>query len=234
MQREMHQQRDVVHEWGATNRVQFEPSKEAFVVIYPINGSGEDFRMLGCVMDCKLLMHSAIDAIAKKVRPKIKNLLRMRAFYSVEDLVLQYKTHILPILECHNGAIFHAADSHLAVLDRLQHSFIHALGMTEATMFLEHNLAPLRLRRDIAILGLLHKCNLGQVHPLLCRLFRGRYRPNFTFRARRHNKPLHTHIEGVRYLPGLYQRSLFNMANIYNMLPQAFLDMILWRVCRAN
>ena len=61
--------------------------------------------------------------------------------------------------------------------------------------------------------------------PPLCRLFRGRYRPAFTFRARRHNRPLHTHIEGVRYLPGLYQRSLFNMANIYNMLPQAFVDM---------
>ena len=159
-----------------------------------------------------------------KVRPKVKSFLRARRFYTTQDMILQYKTHILPIIECHTGAIFHASTSTLARLDRIQSSFLKALNLTPEEAFERYNLAPLCLRRDIAILGLLHKCTLNIVHPSLRRLFWGRYRPAFTTMGRRHNKPLHTHIEDLRLQPGLYQRSIFNMSNIYNLLPQAFVD----------
>ena len=52
-------------------------------------------------------MAAAIDAILKKARPKDKSLLHTRIFYSDSDMILQYKSHILPILEAHSGAMFH-------------------------------------------------------------------------------------------------------------------------------
>ena len=48
---------------------------------------------------------------------------------------------------------------------------LFAVNVSEADAFLKFHLAPLGLRRDIAVLGLLRKCALGLAHPLLCNLF---------------------------------------------------------------
>ena len=80
-------QRDRIHAWGARNRVQFEPSKEEMLILHPIRGMGDDFRLLGCILDNKLGMESAITAILKKIRPKIKSLLRTRPYYSVAEMI---------------------------------------------------------------------------------------------------------------------------------------------------
>ena len=63
--------RSRVHAWGHTNRVAFDGDKEHIVVIHPIHGSGDAFKLLGCLVDCKLLMHQVIDQILSQVRPKM-------------------------------------------------------------------------------------------------------------------------------------------------------------------
>ena len=48
--------RSRVHKWGRINRVAFDPSKEHVVIIHPIYGSGDPFKLLGCMIDCKFIL----------------------------------------------------------------------------------------------------------------------------------------------------------------------------------
>ena len=163
--------RSRVHKWGRINRVAFDPSKEHVVIIHPIYGSGDPFKILGCMIDCKLIMSHAADKILSQVRPKVAAILRTKMHYSKGDLISQCKTHIWGIVEQHTEAIFHASDHVLEKIDRVQSHFLRDLDMTEKAAFLEFNFAPPKLRRNIGILGLLHKRILGRAHPIFDHLF---------------------------------------------------------------
>ena len=144
-------------------------------------------------------------------------------------MILQFKTHILSVLETHTGAIYHATTSALKKLDKLQIHFLEQLGLNEKQAFLQHNLLPLELRRDIAILGFLHKSNLGLNHPGVNDCFKAGGMPAIihpagSSYARRHDKPLFSHLDNVNSLNVLYRRSIPNMVHIYNLLPQSFVD----------
>ena len=69
------------------------------------------------------------------------------------------------------GAIFHAATSLLAKLDDAQNRFLRVIGITPECTFLEYNFAPPKLRRNLSMLGMLHKRVLGKCHPSFERLF---------------------------------------------------------------
>ena len=58
----------------------------------------------------------------------------------------------------------------LARLDAIQSHFLHKLEMTEEEIFLNFNFAPPKLRKNIGILGLLHKRILGEAHPIFNKL----------------------------------------------------------------
>jgi hypothetical protein len=116
--------RECVHRWGRNHRVIFDASKEHLQVIHPIHGSGDDFKLLGCIVDVKLIMSNAIQDLLSQARPKVKAILRTRAHYDVANLIVQYKTHIWGIFESRNGAIYHAACSHLDRIDSLQRGIL--------------------------------------------------------------------------------------------------------------
>ena len=130
------------------------------------------------------------------------------------------------MVEASTGAIYHASDSVLARLDRLQDRFASEIGLTEKTAFLKFNLAPLCLRRDIAMLGMLHKCVLQQAHPKLNDLFRLAQLPpqRITTRtsAARHDKQL-VDIAGSCHLD-VVKRSALGLVKVYNLLPQDIVD----------
>ena len=151
----------LVHSWGVENMVAFDPSKEAFLIYHKSTPYGETTRLLGALLDNKLIMEEDVDRICNKIRPKVKALLRTRAFYCTRDMLTQYKTHIWPHLENTIGAYFHAANSHLLKLDGVQIGYLHSLGLDAAVAFSEFNFTSTRLRRCIGTLGLLHKCTLG-------------------------------------------------------------------------
>ena len=54
------------------------------------------------------------------------------------------------------GASYHASDTVLAPLDAEQARLLRELGLTPNAAFLQYILAPLSLRRDIAMIGALH------------------------------------------------------------------------------
>ena len=145
----------------------FDAGKEHLVILHPVAGEGDPFKLLGCTMDTKLQMPHAVDAILAAARPKVLAILRTRAHYDVPRFVNQFKTHVWGLIEIHQGAIFHAAASNLIRLDKLHDGFLRELGISCEEAFVEFNFAPVALRRDIGILGMLQKMLWGQVHPNL-------------------------------------------------------------------
>ena len=92
-------------------------------------------------------------------------------------------------------------------------------GLNESEAFLRKGgLAPLELRRDIAVLGFLHKIQLGDVHPDLHGLFTRDIEPATapTRRAARR------HARQFREQPGnslYFKQSLFGALTVYNFFP---------------
>ena len=107
----------------------------------------------------------------------------------------------------------------LAKLDDMQKSFLHQLHLTEAVGFLDFNFAPPCLRRDIGMLGFLHKRVLGQCHVAIQRLL-----PFIDPAPLWHNKQLDTHMLECVARPILFNRSLFGMVAVYNRLSQEMVD----------
>ena len=109
----------------------------------------------------------------------------------------------------------HACDSALAKIETLQSNFVRDLGITREMAFLEYNLAPLSLRRDIGLLAFIHKRVLGECHMGVKSLL-----PFSGIADRWHSKQLETHIDSCIMRHTLYNRSLFGLVHVYNRLPE--------------
>ena len=181
----------ITHKWGEKHRVAFDKDKEEFTILHRKDGIGEPFRLLGPTIDHALLMGLAVEKIIAKCRPKVKAILRATRYYTTIDMVLQFKTHILPIAESATAAIYHASTSILSPVDQILYAFLRHLEISIEDSTLKYNLLPLETRRDIAMLGLLHKCVLGTAHPYLCQLFVCR-KQQITKYSTRFNVTLHS------------------------------------------
>ena len=207
------------HLWGVQSRVSFDPGKEHFCVIDRQDSFGDVFKLLGVLIDPKLIMADEVQRIKKKTMPKIKAILAHRHFFDTRGLMHQYKAHALCQLEMSASAIYHAADSHLIVLDKMQQFFIRELGLTEEHAFLQHNLAPLALRRNIAVLGLLHRIQLGEAHDDFSKLFEPLVQQHS--RSTRHNARRHgRQFREVWGKTDSFNRSIFAAVRVYNVLPE--------------
>ena len=70
---------------------------------------------------------------------------------------------MLGLAEANTGGIYHATQTVLEPLDRSLDIFLRDLQLDARSAFLGHNMAPLSMRHDIAMLGFLHKRVLGFV-----------------------------------------------------------------------
>ena len=156
--------RERVHKWGRKSRVAFDATKEHAVIIHPLSAEGDPFKLLGLLVDCKLIMLPAVEKILSQIKPKIRAILRTKKYYDNKTLISQFKTHIWGVMECHSGGLFHSSDSVLKKLDQVHFQFLHELEMNASEAFTDFNFAPPMLRRNIGVLGLLHKRVLGLGH----------------------------------------------------------------------
>ncbi len=218
-----------LHLWGAANQVRFDPSKESFHVLHRRFHYGDDFKILGVTFDVCLLMHTAAREIATEAGWRLQTLLRARAFFTTPEMMHLYKAQVLSYIESSTPGIYHAAVSVLARIDRVQERFLRNVGLDDVSALVNFRLAPLCARRDISMLGVLHKIVLGKApkplaalfpvvgavdEPLIHQRLRG-WRP-------RHTKQLHT--EATFQSTDVMQKSLFGLVHLYNRLPQRVVD----------
>ena len=135
----------------------------------------------------------------------------------------------------------------MSSIDRVQTMFLEELGIAEDLAMLEFHLAPLSARRDIAILGLLHKVAMRKGPSSLQELFPlgGSHFPRSLLAPSvGHDHQLHDAIDGCQ--SAAVGRSAFGMIHVYNLLPkdvvegasiktfQRKLQLGLKRACRAG
>ena len=132
-----------------------------------------------------------------------------------------YKCHVLPVLEFPTPAVFHASTGVVELLDKVQKRFLRELQLSEEEALLRFNLAPLSCRRDIAILGLIHRTVLKQGPSHFQKWFFPRSgQPSYATRLQehRHDKQLHDYLQGSH--SELLRRSPLGQVRVYNQLPQ--------------
>ena len=97
--------------------------------------------------------------------------------------------------------------------------------MSELEALRDYRLAPLKCRRDISMLGVLHKVNLGSAPPQLQELFPrlgsvdelgGKSRLRYWRKL--HDRQLATPVDWAS--SDVLRRSLFGLVHCYNKLPQ--------------
>ena len=102
--------------------------------------------------------------------------------------------------------------------------FLRELDISVDQALLELNFASPQIRRNIGILGLLHKRVLGKCHPsydLLLPWYSSRFAEP---RGRGHDKQLYGHNVEITHCQGLWSCSIFRMTDIYNDLSQHVVD----------
>ncbi len=76
-------------------------------------------------------------------------------------MVLLYKAKLPSYIEYRTLVIYHATDRHLDSFDSVQTRYLFDLGVSSVETLVEYNLAPLCVRRDIALLGVIHRAACG-------------------------------------------------------------------------
>ena len=92
-------------------------------------------------------------------------------FVSYAELVGLFKAHRLSYLEYRSPAVYHAASSTLLPLNNVLSSFLKKVGICEVDALIHFKLAPLASRRDVAMLGAIHRAVLGEGPPQLRAFF---------------------------------------------------------------
>ena len=110
--------------------------------------------------------------------------------------------------------MYHATRDVLKRLDNVQLRFLRDAGISEQDALFHFNLAPLSTRRDIAMLGVIHRTILGRGPPHFKEFFK---------RAPCVGQRHRFHLADVRE-PGptskLLTRSVFGLVAVYNLLPE--------------
>ena len=106
-------------------------------------------------------MEGAVQKLVNEVRWKVKTLLKSARYHTVAELVTLYKGKVLGYIEYRTPAIYHATDTVLKKLDKVQQHFLRQVGLTEKDALLKWNSVPLATRRDVAMLGLIHRTVIG-------------------------------------------------------------------------
>ena len=207
----LHSCQQELRKWGAANQVAFDASKESQHILSLSDPSGGEFKMLGVIFDTALSMTAAIAELVAAAGWKLRALLRTRRFYTEADLVILYKAHLLSFLEYRTPAIYHATRAVLVRLDAVQSGFLRDIGIDEVAALAHFHLAPLSTRRDIAMLGLIHRTSMGK----------GPQQFQYFFRKASDGRSL---VDPRRESTSpLIKRSALGLVAIYNMLPPRLL-----------
>ena len=140
-------------------------------------------------------------------------------FYIDADVLVAFKSQILYFVKYRTMAISHAARSELQPLDDVFTRLLLRLGISQVVALMLFHFAPLSARRDMDLLGIIHKTALRQRPPHFHRFFS---------RARA--------IHG-RKSQLYFRRSIFGLIRFYNYLPEDVIqltDITVFQKCLQN
>ena len=182
---------------------------------------GEPFRFLGLDFDTKLAMGGCTRSLVHSASWKLKSILRTRRFFSDAEILQFFKCNIVSFLEYRTAGIYHAATTTLAPIDNLLNNLLRQIGMSREHAATCCNMLPLYTRRDIAMLGLIHRAILCLPPHHFWPFFRLDERDlRRTPRTVRHSKQL---VE-TPFRLAVVNRSCLGLIRIYNRLPQEAVD----------
>jgi len=144
------------------------------------------------------------------------SLVRTRRFHIDAELVGLYKAHVLSYIEYRTSAVYHASSSVLSPLDAIQTRFLNSLGISAMDSLMHFYHAPLRTRRDISIVGVIHRTVLGLGPSCFSRFFRLSSLPPPPRAPWRHRRHLE---EPTSDSPDFILHSAIGATRIYNLLP---------------
>ena len=140
-------------------------------------------------------------------------------------VVIQFRSRILSYVEHRTASIYHSDSTVLDPVEKQYDRFLSELGVTRRDALFSFSVAPLRSRRDMAMLGVIHRAVLregpGQIHEYI-ELEPDSSHPTGRSNLRRHDKQLKTYRRG-KFLETT-AKSILGLIDIYNMLPQELID----------
>lgn len=160
-----------LHAWGAANQVVFDPNKESSHVISLTHGDGSCFTLLGVLFDSNLSMGRMCEQLVSACKWKVACIHRCKAFHTISDQLQIFKSKIWSYLEYRTSAIYHCTAAFLDEIDGIQTCFLRRLNLSVTDAALHYNFLPLCTRRDIAMLGILHRARLGRGPPHFKKFF---------------------------------------------------------------
>ena len=172
------------------------------------------------------MMADTVKSLAAEARWKLHSILRTKRFMNGLQLVDVYKAQLLSFMEYRTPAIYHTCDTALFMLDSIQDQLLKAAGFNKLEALLVCNLAPLAARRDIALLGLIHRTMLGK-GPSQFREFFVRSESDGKHRLQL-KEYMSGHATDFVYpnsQPAQYiQRSALRLTSVYNRLPKDIVE----------
>ena len=163
-------------------------------------------------------MKEAIDEAASPVGWEIARILKARSRINVEQLVNLYKSWVLSYVEYRTPCLYHAAAFDLENLDKLQRTFLAELGISELEAMQHCKLAPLGARRDMAMLGVLHRVALGKGPSSIAGFFprASGVTHDYHLRSQQHSRALHCDMADLRL--EVWRNSLLGLTAVCNRL----------------
>ena len=199
----------------------FDAGKESHHVLSHTCPEGPNFKILGILFDCGLRMAAAVHELIGECHWKIRSLLRLSRYHTQSEMVQLYKSQVLSFVEYRAPGIYNACDSTLQKLNAVQDHYLKEIGIDARTALFDYKLAPLPTRRDIAMLGLIHRTVLGKGPEHFATFFFPATAATHRFRTRRasrvHSRQIQEHLSG-RFLD-VVKRSCLGLASVYNILP---------------
>ena len=184
-------------------------------------GEGGNTELLGVNFDTALTMADAVRDTVVEVGWKLRTLRRSARYHTDAALLDLYKCRVLSYLEYRTPAVYHATNTVLQPLDKLQERFVHETGVSTLEALMVFNLAPLATRRDMAMLGVVHRAALRKGPSHFWKFFqpeRDATHLHWTRLAgRRHSRHLKELRQG-RFLE-VFRRSALGLTAVYNLLP---------------
>ena len=166
-------------------------------------------------------MNEAIALLSQQANWKLRTLLQTRRNFTVDEIMCLFKSRILSYIEYRTPAIYHACSTHLGQIDAILKRLLRTFGISEVEALMNFRLAPLQSRRDMGMLGVIHRSVLGDGPDQFAKYF-VRKHGGATYHGReagrQHSKQLITHRTG-KFLDVL-SHSLLGLVDIYNLLPE--------------